>query len=173
MRVHYGSGNVPAHVALGAGKELAVGQHQLAQLRLEAPVFLFAGDHLTLRDWSEQQTLAGAIVLDPDATRRAFRATERQQWLQRVSLIVREPTSFVAALRRTRYRRFAALGHSLKRDSARRTSTPPFSTWFAREASSPPREWSLMPWRGPLRVERAGGADGRVIARTRSVSVCR
>jgi selenocysteine-specific elongation factor len=97
VRVHYGSGNVPAHVALGAGKELAVGQRQLAQLRLEAPVFLFAGDHLTLRDWSEQQTLAGAIVLDPDATRRAFRATERQQWLQRVAQSLETPTSFVAA----------------------------------------------------------------------------
>src|SRR5688572_24214306 len=85
VRVHYGSGNVPAHVALGAGKELAVGQRQLAQLRLEAPVFLCAGDHLTLRDWSEQQTLAGAVVLDPDATRRAFRAANRQQWLARVA----------------------------------------------------------------------------------------
>ena len=85
VRVHYGSGNVPAHVALGAGKELAVGQRQIAQLRLEAPVFLFAGDHLTLRDWSEQHTLAGAIVLDPDATRRAFRHEVRQQWLERVA----------------------------------------------------------------------------------------
>ena len=45
VRVHYGSGNVPAHVALGWGKELAVGGRELAQLRLEAPVFLFAGDH--------------------------------------------------------------------------------------------------------------------------------
>ena len=31
----------------------------LAQLRLEAPVFVFAGDRLTVRDWSEQHTLAG------------------------------------------------------------------------------------------------------------------
>jgi selenocysteine-specific elongation factor len=85
VRVHYGSGNVPAHVALGAGKELAVGQRQLAQLRLEEPVFLFAGDRLTLRDWSEQHTLAGAVVLDPDATRRAFRHEVRQQWLERLA----------------------------------------------------------------------------------------
>ena len=85
VRVHYGSGNVPAHVALGAGKELAVGQRQLAQLRLEKPVFLFAGDRLTLRDWSEQHTLAGAVVLDPDATRRAFRHEVRQQWLERLA----------------------------------------------------------------------------------------
>jgi selenocysteine-specific elongation factor len=97
VRVHYGSGNVPAHIALGSGKELAVGARVVGQLRLEAPVFLCAGDHLTIRDWSEQQTLAGAIVLDPDATRRAFRATERQQWLQRVAESLESPTSFVAA----------------------------------------------------------------------------
>ena len=97
VRVHYGSGNVPAHVALGAGKELAVGHRQLAQLRLEAPVFLFTGDHLTIRDWSEQQTLAGAVVIDPDASRRAFRATGRQHWLQRVADSMETPASFVAA----------------------------------------------------------------------------
>ena len=45
VRVHYGSGNVPAHIALGAGKELTAGERQLAQLRLESPVFLVAGDH--------------------------------------------------------------------------------------------------------------------------------
>ncbi|HEY7187403.1 MAG TPA: selenocysteine-specific translation elongation factor [Vicinamibacterales bacterium] len=97
VRVHYGSGNVPAHVALGSGKELAAGQRVVAQLRLEAPVYLCAGDHLTIRDWSEQQTLAGAIVLDPDAFRRAFRITERQQWLQRVAQALASPTDFVAA----------------------------------------------------------------------------
>jgi selenocysteine-specific elongation factor len=96
-RVHYGSGNVPAHVALGSGRELMVGQRQLAQLRLEAPVLLFAGDRLTLRDWSEQHTLAGAIVLDPDAERRAFRSAGRQQWLARVAESLDDPASFVAA----------------------------------------------------------------------------
>ena len=81
VRVHFGSGNVPAHVALGASKELAVGERDLAQLRLEAPVFLLAGDRLTIRDWSEQLTLAGARVLDPDAARKRFRTRDRQQWL--------------------------------------------------------------------------------------------
>jgi len=97
VRVHHGSGNVPAHVALGAGRELAVGHSQLAQLRLEAPVFLCAGDRLTLRDWSEQHTLAGATVLDPDASRRAFRSPGRQQWLARVAASLGDPAGFVAA----------------------------------------------------------------------------
>ena len=74
VRAHHGSGNVAAHVALASGKELAAGARALAQLRLEAPAFVFAGDHFTVRDWSEQHTLAGAIVLDPDASRKAFRS---------------------------------------------------------------------------------------------------
>jgi selenocysteine-specific elongation factor len=99
VRVHYGSGNVPAHVALGAGKELGEGQRRLAQLRLEAPVFLCAGDRLTLRDWSEQHTLAGALVLDPDATRRAFRHQVRQQWLEQLAAALEtgRAADFVAA----------------------------------------------------------------------------
>ena len=97
VRVHYGSGNVPAHVALASGKQLAAGRREVAQLRLEAPVYLHAGDHLTLRDWSEQQTLAGAVVLDPDATRRAFRHQDRQQWLERVAGSLESPVLFAAA----------------------------------------------------------------------------
>jgi selenocysteine-specific elongation factor len=97
VRVHYGSGNVPAHIALGTGKELAVGGRVVAQLRLEAPVYLCAGDHLTLRDWSEQHTLAGAVVLDPDAVRRAFRHEARQQWLDRLAASIDRPAEFVDA----------------------------------------------------------------------------
>jgi selenocysteine-specific elongation factor len=97
VRVHHGSGNVPAHVALGTGKELAVGDHVFAQLRLEAPVYLCAGDHLTIRDWSEQQTLAGAFVLEPDAWRRSFRHQARQQWLERLAASINSPAEFVAA----------------------------------------------------------------------------
>jgi selenocysteine-specific elongation factor len=97
VRVHYGSGNVPAHVALASRKQLPAGGRELAQLRLEAPVYLHAGDHLTLRDWSEQQTLAGAVVLDPDATRRAFRRRDRRQWLERIVGGLDVPATFVAA----------------------------------------------------------------------------
>jgi selenocysteine-specific elongation factor len=97
VRVHYGSGNVPAHVALGSGKELQVGGRDVAQLRLEAPGFLFAGDRLTVRDWSGQQTLAGAIVLDPDAPRRGFRNRERQAWLEHLAGSLSDPRQFVAA----------------------------------------------------------------------------
>ena len=95
----------------------------LAQLRLEAPVFLFAGDHLTVRDWSEQQTLAGAIVLDPDATRRAFRHSERQAWLERVAGSLGRPRAFVAAY--------------VARDIAVRPSRAFVKTRFSKKRSTP------------------------------------
>ena len=63
MRVHHGSGDVPARVVFFTGK-IGGGERALAQLRLEAPAFVFAGDRFVLRDWAEQNTLAGGVVLD-------------------------------------------------------------------------------------------------------------
>src|SRR5439155_20905881 len=97
VRAHHGSGNVAAHVALAMGKEMTVGARVLAQLRLEAPAFVFAGDHFTVRDWSEQHTLAGAIVLDPDANRKAFLTPAYQQWLGRLAESVEDVDRFVAS----------------------------------------------------------------------------
>lgn len=78
VRVHYGSGNVVARVAFFEKREeLAIGESALAQLRLESRAFAFAGDRCILRDWAEQNTLAGAVLLDPDARRRGFRAEAR------------------------------------------------------------------------------------------------
>ncbi len=83
VRIHHGSANVPAQVLLSGSEPLAAGHRALAQLRLEAPLFVFAGDRFIVRDWSEQATLAGGIVLDPEAARKNFRAAARQQFLER------------------------------------------------------------------------------------------
>jgi selenocysteine-specific elongation factor len=82
LHAHHGAGNVAARVAFFNGEGLAPGESALAQLRLEAPAFLFAGDHFILRDWSEHHTLGGAIVLDPDANRKLFRSEGRQTFLK-------------------------------------------------------------------------------------------
>jgi selenocysteine-specific elongation factor len=84
VRVHHGSGDVAARAVLGVGKELAAGAQAPAQLRLEAPAFVFTGDRFTVRDWSEQRTLAGGIVLDPGAGRNGFRSPDRQQSLRQL-----------------------------------------------------------------------------------------
>jgi len=69
VRIHLGSGDVAAHVILIGQRTLEAGGRTLAQLRFEEPVFAFAGDRFIVRDWSEQATLAGGIVLDPDPPR--------------------------------------------------------------------------------------------------------
>ena len=97
VRAHHGSGNVAAHVALVRGKELVPGGHVLAQLRLEAPAFVFAGDRFTVRDWSEQRTLAGAVVLDANGDRKALRTPARQQSLGLLADSIDDVTRLVAA----------------------------------------------------------------------------
>lgn len=83
VRVHLGSGDVACRVKFITGEGgLAAGQHALAQLRFEAPVYAFAGDRFIVRDWPEQHTLAGGVVLDPDAPRRGFRTDARWQFLR-------------------------------------------------------------------------------------------
>jgi selenocysteine-specific elongation factor len=72
VRVHYGSSDWAARISLRDKKELAAGESALAQLRFDTPVFAFAGDHFIVRDWAEQTTLAGGMILDPDARRRGF-----------------------------------------------------------------------------------------------------
>jgi selenocysteine-specific elongation factor len=81
VRVHHGSGNVPACVAFFAVKRLAAGERALAQLRLEAPAFVFAGDRFVVRDWAEQDTLAGGIVLDANASKISLRNKARMAFL--------------------------------------------------------------------------------------------
>jgi selenocysteine-specific elongation factor len=81
IKLHHGSGHTAARVAFFEGNERAPGEHCLAQLRLEEPVFVFAGDRAILRDAAEQRTLAGAIVLDPDASRKGFRSDARRKIL--------------------------------------------------------------------------------------------
>jgi selenocysteine-specific elongation factor len=82
VRVHHGSGNTPARVQILDAKTLAPGARALAQLRFESPVFAFIGDRFIIRDWSEQATLAGGILLDPDASRRQVRSAARLKFLQ-------------------------------------------------------------------------------------------
>jgi selenocysteine-specific elongation factor len=82
VQVHHGSGHFPARVRLRKGIPLVPGAGMLAELHAEFPVFAFVGDHFIVRDWAEQATLAGGIVLDPDASRRRFRHPGQQRLLE-------------------------------------------------------------------------------------------
>jgi selenocysteine-specific translation elongation factor len=64
VRIHHGSGNFPARVLFVEGGELTPGRGLCAQLRFRSPFSAFAGDRFIVRDWSEQTTLGGGMVLD-------------------------------------------------------------------------------------------------------------
>ena len=81
VHLHYGSGHVAANVVLQAADELAPGGRAIAQLRLDHPACVFEGDRFTIRDWAEQATLAGGMVLDAAADTRQFRTTPCREFL--------------------------------------------------------------------------------------------
>ncbi|MEW6302523.1 MAG: selenocysteine-specific translation elongation factor [Verrucomicrobiota bacterium] len=102
VRVHLGSACLTARVCLLDAKHLAPGERALAQLRFDEPVFAFAGDRFIVRDWSEQATLAGGLILDPDAGRKNFRTEARRAFLQQRLAAPSDVKAFVAtALVRT------------------------------------------------------------------------
>ena len=64
--VHHGTARVAAKVTLLQSGTLGAGRDALAQLKLASPICAFLGDRFVVRDASEQHTIAGGLVLDPD-----------------------------------------------------------------------------------------------------------
>lgn len=82
VKIHHGSGNVAARVSLAGSGQLGPGEKGIAQLRCDTPIFTFVGDRFIVRNWSEEWTLAGGIVLDIDTRRAGFRSALRQRNLE-------------------------------------------------------------------------------------------
>ena len=97
VRIHHGSAHARAKVVFFSHKELAPGEQALAQLRLEANLFIFAGDRFVLRDSAGQDTLAGGVVLDPDPSGKLFRNEARLSFLRQRAESPREALPFVAS----------------------------------------------------------------------------
>ena len=66
--LHHGTSRMAARITLLKKNELEPGQKTIAHLKLASPIFAFVGDRFVLRDVSEQHTIAGGIVLDPETT---------------------------------------------------------------------------------------------------------
>lgn len=77
--LHHGTSRIAAKISLLKNRLLEPGEKEVAQLRLASPIFAFAGDHFVIRDPSEQDTLAGGLVLDPNGTE--FRDELKRQLL--------------------------------------------------------------------------------------------
>lgn len=100
VRVHHGSGNEPARLVLMDGKTVAPGEDVLAQFRFERPVYMLAGDRFVVRDWSETVTLAGGLVIDPQARRRGFRRPAQRELLGECAGSTRPSVWMAAFLKR-------------------------------------------------------------------------
>jgi selenocysteine-specific elongation factor len=82
--LHHGTSRFPAKINLLEDRALEPGKQTIAQVKLESPIFAFLGDRFVLRDASEQHTIAGGIVLDPDGDRGKLRsATQRKLFAKR------------------------------------------------------------------------------------------
>lgn len=65
VRVHLGTVEVMARLALLGAAEVASARRALAQLRLESPVVARSGDRFVVRSYSPVTTIAGGVVLEP------------------------------------------------------------------------------------------------------------
>jgi selenocysteine-specific elongation factor len=97
IRMHLGTADVPATLVLLDQKEISAGETAVAQLRLESPTFAFIGDRFIIRDWAEQATLAGGVVLKPHGDTSDFRSDSYRQLLQTVHEQIHSPANIIAA----------------------------------------------------------------------------
>jgi len=74
VRVHIGTAEVLARVAVIGNVTIHPGENGFAQLRLESPVASIFGERFILRSYSPQETIGGGSVLNPAAAR--FRQRE-------------------------------------------------------------------------------------------------
>src|SRR6056297_577803 len=70
VRVHVGTSEVLARVALIGADTLIPGQEALLQLRLEEKVAVLRDDHYVLRAYSPVETIGGGKILDPNPTKK-------------------------------------------------------------------------------------------------------
>lgn len=81
VRVHRGSSNWPGRMYLLDKKQVGIGEQGIAEIRFDQPVFVLDGDRFVIRDWSEQHTMGGGVVLDAIADRRRFRSAPQRKML--------------------------------------------------------------------------------------------
>ncbi len=82
IQMHYGSARFTARITLLDRRELLAGEKAIARLRCTKPAFVFVGDRFILRDSSGRATIAGGVVLNPDADGTKFRSTTEKEFLQ-------------------------------------------------------------------------------------------
>jgi selenocysteine-specific elongation factor len=82
IQVHFGTARIAAKITLLDKPALGVGQSAIARLKFDSPILAFVSDRFVVRDASEQNTIAGGTVLDPDANQANFRSATQIQFLR-------------------------------------------------------------------------------------------
>ncbi len=82
IQLHHGSARFTARITLLDQRELLPGQSAIARLLCTQPAFVFVGDRFILRDSSGRATIAGGVVLNPDAEGTKFRSATERIFLQ-------------------------------------------------------------------------------------------
>jgi len=82
VHIHFGTIRLPAKITLLDQDVVEPGQHAIAQLRLDSQIFAFIGDRFVIRDASEQNTIAGGVVLDVDVDHKNFRSANQTALLR-------------------------------------------------------------------------------------------
>jgi selenocysteine-specific elongation factor len=78
LRVHIGSAEVLARIrVLNLRAEILPGETAFAQLRFESPVVAVHDERFIVRSYSPAETIAGGLVLDPQATKHRGRELAR------------------------------------------------------------------------------------------------
>ncbi|MEO9466852.1 selenocysteine-specific translation elongation factor [Sulfitobacter pontiacus] len=96
LRVLWGTAHEVATLRLMGGGQIAPGDAGLGQLRFKRPVVGFAGQAAVLRQLSPAATLAGAVILDPQAT--AVGAGDRRRLAVMQAAQQQDGTALAAAL---------------------------------------------------------------------------
>ena len=85
VRVHLGTVEVMARLALFGAAEIPPGEPAFAQLRLEAAVVARSGDRFVIRSYSPVTTIAGGVVLEPRPRKRKRLADSERAALEAVA----------------------------------------------------------------------------------------
>jgi selenocysteine-specific elongation factor len=72
--VHHGTSRVAARIRVRENGSRERGKQKIAHLKVASPILAFVGDRFVVRDSSERHTIAGGIVLDPDADKEPLAA---------------------------------------------------------------------------------------------------
>ena len=85
VRVHIGTAEVLARVAVIRGSMIYPGEKGFVQLRLESPATSVLGERFIIRSYSPQETIAGGSILEPSESR--FRRRDAPDLLAFLSML--------------------------------------------------------------------------------------